>query len=327
MIRLENITKIYPGTRHKALDNLTLEIPQGSTTALIGPSGCGKTTTMRLINRLEDASEGRVWVNGEDITAVDPVQLRRHIGYVIQNVGLFPHMNVADNIATVPRLLGWDRRKTSARIDELLHLVGLDPASDRQRYPAELSGGQRQRVGVARALAADPPVMLMDEPFGAIDPLVRGRLQLEFKQILQRVKKTVVIVTHDLDEAIKMGDRIAIMRNGRLCQYDTPAAILSNPADDFVAAFIGSDAALKLLALTPVRQAMTPVAHSAFALSVKSDVSLKEVLSLMLAHDAQGVKITDDQHRLLGELNRQQLFTLSANTACGLSAELRERDD
>ncbi|MBP2170039.1 osmoprotectant transport system ATP-binding protein [Erwinia toletana] len=309
MIKLENITKIYPGTTQKALYNLTLEIPEGSTTALIGPSGCGKTTALRLINRLEDATEGRVWVNGEDITTVDPVQLRRHIGYVIQNVGLFPHMHVADNIATVPRLLGWDRRKTDARIDELLHLVGLDPARDRQRYPAELSGGQRQRVGVARALAADPPVMLMDEPFGAIDPLVRGRLQLEFKQILQRVKKTVVIVTHDLDEAIKMGDRIAIMRSGKLCQYDTPAAILSHPADDFVTAFIGNDAALKLLALTAVSEAMTPVAQSAFSLAVKADASLKEVLSLMLAHDAPGVKVTDDHHQLLGELNRQQLFT------------------
>lgn len=309
MIKLENITKIYPGTTQKALFDLTLEIPQGSTTALIGPSGCGKTTALRLINRLEDATQGRVWVNGEDVTAVDPVQLRRHIGYVIQNVGLFPHMNVADNIATVPRLLGWERRKTDARIDELLHLVGLNPASDRQRYPAELSGGQRQRVGVARALAADPPVMLMDEPFGAIDPLVRGRLQQEFKQILQRVKKTVVIVTHDLDEAIKMGDRIAIMRNGKLCQYDTPAAILSNPADEFVAAFIGSDAALKLLALTPVVNAMTPVSHSAWPLAINYQASLKEVLALMLTHDAAGVKVTDDQHQLLGEINRQQLFT------------------
>ncbi|WP_410012915.1 ABC transporter ATP-binding protein [Sodalis sp. C49] len=307
MIRLENITKIYPGTTAKAVFDLTLEIPEGSTTALIGPSGCGKTTTMRLINRLEDATRGRVFVNGEDVTAVDPVQLRRQIGYVIQNVGLFPHMNIADNIATVPRLLGWDRRKTDARVDELLHLVGLDPV-DRGRYPAELSGGQRQRVGVARALAADPPVMLMDEPFGAIDPLVRGRLQNEFKQILQRVKKTVVIVTHDLDEAIKMGDRIAIMRDGKLCQYDTPAAILSKPADDFVAAFIGSDASLKLLALTPVGHAMTPGAQSGYTLSVNARASLKDVLALMLAQDAPGVRITDDQHQVLGELNRQQLF-------------------
>ncbi|MCL2893766.1 ABC transporter ATP-binding protein [Brenneria tiliae] len=309
MIKLENITKIYPGTTQKALDNLTLDIPEGSTTALIGPSGCGKTTTMRLINRLENATQGRVWVNGADITTVDPVLLRRHIGYVIQNVGLFPHMNVADNIATVPRLLGWDRRKTDARIDELLHLVGLNPSTDRGRYPAELSGGQRQRVGVARALAADPPVMLMDEPFGAIDPLIRGRLQQEFKQILQRVKKTVVIVTHDLDEAIKMGDRIAIMRHGTLCQYDTPAAILSKPADEFVAAFIGSDAALKLLALTPVEKAMTPCEQSRYPLSVGIRANLKEALALMLAHDAPGVRISDDQQRVLGELNRQQLFT------------------
>lgn len=309
MIRLENITKVFPGTTQKAVFDLTLEIPEGSTTALIGPSGCGKTTTMRLINRLEDATRGRVFVNGEDVTAVDPVRLRRQIGYVIQNVGLFPHMNIADNIATVPRLLGWERRKTDARIDELLHLVGLDPAADRGRYPAELSGGQRQRVGVARALAADPPVMLMDEPFGAIDPLVRGRLQTEFKQILQRVKKTVVIVTHDLDEAIKMGDRIAIMRDGKLCQYDTPAVILSKPADEFVAAFIGGDASLKLLALTPVSHAMTPAANSIYPLSVNVRANLKDVLALMLAHDAPGVSITDDRQQVLGELNRQQLFT------------------
>ncbi len=309
MIRLENITKIYPGSAHKALDSLTLEIPEGSTTALIGPSGCGKTTTMRLINRLEEASSGRVWVNGEDVTAVDPVQLRRHIGYVIQNVGLFPHMTVADNIATVPRLLGWRADRITRRVDELLQLVGLDPDGDRRRYPAELSGGQRQRVGVARALAADPPVMLMDEPFGAIDPLVRGRLQQEFKQILQRVKKTVVIVTHDLDEAIRMGDRIAIMRDGRLCQYATPAAILSQPADDFVAAFIGSDAALKLLALTPVAHAMSPAAHSAYPLAIPAGATLKDALALMLAHDAHGVRVEDGQHNLLGELGRQQLFT------------------
>lgn len=290
MIRLENITKIYPGSPHKALDDLTLEIPVGTTTALIGPSGCGKTTTMRLINRLEDPSSGRIWVNGEDITALDPVQLRRHIGYVIQNVGLFPHMNIADNIATVPRLLGWTKHRIAARVEELLHLVGLDPDKDKTRYPAELSGGQRQRVGVARALAADPPVMLMDEPFGAIDPLVRGRLQQEFRQILRRVKKTVVIVTHDLDEAITLGDRIAIMRSGRLSQYDTPAAVLGAPADAFVAAFIGSDAALKLLSLIPTAAAMVAVLHSDFPLQTAADASLKDALALMLAHDAPGVR-------------------------------------
>ncbi|MDJ1654192.1 ABC transporter ATP-binding protein, partial [Raoultella sp. Ech2A] len=233
MIKLENISKIYPGSPRKALDDLSMTFEEGTTTALIGPSGCGKTTTMRLINRLEQPTSGRVWVNGRDVAAEDPVMLRRHIGYVIQNVGLFPHMTVADNIATVPRLLGWSTARIQARVETLLELVGLDARHYASRFPAALSGGQRQRVGVARALAADPPVMLMDEPFGAIDPLVRGRLQTEFKQILQRVKKTVIIVTHDLDEAIKMGDRIAIMREGRLCQYASPAEVLSAPADEF----------------------------------------------------------------------------------------------
>lgn len=307
MIKLENISKIYPGSPRKVLDDLSMTFEEGTTTALIGPSGCGKTTTMRLINRLEQPTSGRVWVNGRDVAAEDPVMLRRHIGYVIQNVGLFPHMTVADNIATVPRLLGWSAARIQARVETLLELVGLDARHYASRFPAALSGGQRQRVGVARALAADPPVMLMDEPFGAIDPLVRGRLQTEFKQILQRVKKTVIIVTHDLDEAIKMGDRIAIMREGRLCQYASPAEVLSAPADEFVAAFVGSDAALKLLAITPVVQAMETSLTANHPQRLDVNATLKDALALMLSRHADSITITE-YGSPVGVLTRQRLF-------------------
>jgi len=308
MITLENVSKSYPGTTRKALDDLSLVFEEGTTTALIGPSGCGKTTTMRLINRLEQPTSGRVWVNGLDVAKEDPVILRRHIGYVIQNVGLFPHMTVADNIATVPRLLGWSTQRTRSRVDELMDLVGLDAGLYAHRFPAALSGGQRQRIGVARALAADPPVMLMDEPFGAIDPLVRGRLQTEFKQILQRVKKTVIIVTHDLDEAIKMGDKIAIMRDGKISQYASPAEVLSSPADEFVAAFVGTDAALKLLAITPLSQAMSPQATGGYPLQIEINATLKDALTLMLTQHNDGLTVMDSG-RPVGELTRQHLFS------------------
>ena len=248
MIRLERLTKRYSDSGPPAVDAVTMDIPEGITAALIGPSGCGKTTTLRMINRLIEPTSGRIFVDGEDVTTMDPVLLRRRIGYVIQSVGLFPHMTVAQNIAVVPKLLGWAETKISARTDEMLDLVGLDPAETRPRYPRQLSGGQRQRIGVARALAADPPVLLMDEPFGAIDPVARLRIQEEFRLILSKVKKTVVLVTHDLDEAIRLGDRLAIMRAGKLVQHDTPAEILSHPADDFVANFIGADGPKPLVA-------------------------------------------------------------------------------
>ena len=206
----------------------------------VGPSGCGKTTLMKMINRLIEPTSGRIFIQGEDVTGVNPDQLRRRIGYVIQQIGLFPHMTIADNIATVPRMLGWDKARIEQRVDELLELVGLDAAIFRSRYPKQLSGGQRQRVGVARALAVDPPVMLMDEPFGAIDPITRDRLQNEFLRLQAEIRKTIVFVTHDIDEAIKMGDRIAILREGaKIAQYDTPKHILSAPADAFVADFVG----------------------------------------------------------------------------------------
>ncbi len=254
MIRLENLCKQFPGEKKPAVDDLTLEIPEGEIVILVGPSGCGKTTTMKMINRIIEPSSGRIILDGEDVTKADPDQLRRRIGYVIQQIGLFPHMTIAQNIATVPKLLGWSDKKIDARIDELLELVGMAPGTYRNRYPKQLSGGQRQRVGVARALSADPAVMLMDEPFGAIDPITRDRLQNEFLRLQAQVRKTIVFVTHDIDEAIKMGDRIAILQEGsRIAQYDTPEQVLTAPANDYVADFIGSGASLKRLHLSRVR--------------------------------------------------------------------------
>jgi osmoprotectant transport system ATP-binding protein len=251
LIRFDAVSKSYPnGTT--AVDNLSLELAEGGITVLVGPSGCGKTTTLRMVNRMIEASSGRIVVDGQDIRQVDPPQLRRGIGYVIQQIGLFPHRTIGDNIATVPELIGWDKRRTKARIDELLQLVGL-PAEVVDRYPHQLSGGQRQRVGVARALAVDPPIMLMDEPFGAVDPIVRSHLQDEFLRLQQEVQKTIVFVTHDIDEAIKMGDRIAILQQGGiLAQYATPEDLLAEPASDFVADFLGAERGLKRLALIPV---------------------------------------------------------------------------
>jgi osmoprotectant transport system ATP-binding protein len=240
VLRLESVTKRYGG--REAVHELTLDVGDGETCVLIGPSGCGKTTTLRMVNRLVEPTSGRIVIDGEDVTTADPVQLRRGIGYVIQNVGLFPHQTVAANVATVPRLLGWSRERTRSRVEELLTLVGLDPTTFRDRYPHELSGGQRQRVGVARALAADPPILLLDEPFGAVDPITRERLQHEFVRIQDAMHKTAVFVTHDVDEAIAVGDHIAVLRQGGVLeQYDTPVNVLERPASDFVAELLGSD--------------------------------------------------------------------------------------
>ncbi len=246
-------TKRYPGSDHPAVDALSLTVPAGEICVLVGPSGCGKTTAMRMVNRMIDITDGDILVGGRSVRARDADDLRREIGYVIQQIGLFPHRTIGDNIATVPRLLGWDRRRTAARVHELLELIGLRHEMA-ERYPAQLSGGQRQRVGVARALAADPPLMLMDEPFGAIDPINRERLQNEFLRLQAEIRKTVVFVTHDIDEAIKMGDRIAVLQEGgRLAQYAPPAELLMSPANPFVEDFVGADRALKRLALQRVR--------------------------------------------------------------------------
>jgi len=254
MIRLDGLTKRFAGQEKPAVDKLTLDIARGEIVVLVGPSGCGKTTSLRLVNRLIEPSDGRIIFDGEDVTDVDADDLRRRMGYVIQQLGLFPHMTVAQNIAVVPKILGWDKERIAERTDELLSMVGLDPDEYRDRYPKELSGGQSQRVGVVRAMAADPPVLLMDEPFGAIDPVTRMGLQDEFLELQEKLRKTIVFVTHDIDEAVKMGDRIVILQEAaHIAQYDTPAHILTAPANDFVSDFIGSGALVRSLRLLRVR--------------------------------------------------------------------------
>jgi osmoprotectant transport system ATP-binding protein len=302
-IRLEELTKQFPGQREPAVDSLSMDIPEGEIVILVGPSGCGKTTTMKLINRLIEPTSGRIFLDDEDVTRVNPDQLRRRIGYVIQQIGLFPHMTIYDNIATVPRLLGWNSRRISERVDELLTTVGMDPGAYRNRYPKELSGGQRQRVGVARAMSADPDVMLMDEPFGAIDPITRERLQNEFLRIQSEIKKTIIFVTHDIEEAIKMGDRIAILRDqSRIAQYDTPERILMNPADEFVKDFIGRGASLKRLGLSRV---------GSIALlewpAVPEDASLDEIHRMLRESGKDAVLVLDGERRPRRWLDRQDL--------------------
>lgn len=269
MIRFENVVKKYGETT--AVDKLNFEIEERELCILIGPSGCGKTTSLRIINRMIEPTEGTVYINGEDVKKFRQEFLRRQMGYVIQNIGLFPHMSVRDNIATVPKLMGWNKEKIKSRTEELLQLVGLLPGEYSTKFPRELSGGEAQRVGVARALAADPPILLMDEPFGAVDPLNRVRLQDAFARIQRELKKTVVFVTHDIDEAIRLGDRIAIMRSGKLIQYDTPENLLSFPENKFVHDFIGADRALKKLSRIPVEKYMLP------AKSISVEATVEEI--------------------------------------------------
>ncbi|MFE2752534.1 ABC transporter ATP-binding protein [Actinosynnema sp. NPDC059335] len=254
-IELVEVTKRYPGVATPAVESVSLTVPAGETVVLVGPSGCGKTTTMRMINRLIEPTSGRITIDGRDTRSLDPDRLRRGIGYAIQQAGLFPHLTVGQNVGAVPRLLGWSRTRVAERVDGMLDLVGLDPAAFRDRYPRQLSGGQQQRVGVARALAADPPVLLMDEPFGAVDPITRGNLQDELLRLQAELRKTIVFVTHDFDEAVKVGDRIAVLGpRSAVLQYDTPEAILANPADETVAGFVGAGASLKQLRLRRVRE-------------------------------------------------------------------------
>jgi osmoprotectant transport system ATP-binding protein len=301
-VRYEGATKRYGDSEVAAVDHLTLEAPAGEICVLVGPSGCGKTTAMRLVNRTVELSEGDVLIGGESVRKRDPARLRREIGYVIQEVGLFPHRTIAENIATVPQLLGWDRERRRARTAELLALIGLDPELA-ERYPAQLSGGQQQRVGVARALAADPLVMLMDEPFGAIDPISRERLQNEFLRLQAEIRKTVLFVTHDIDEAIKMGDRIAVMREGgRVAQYATPAELLMDPADEFVEDFVGADRALKRLALMRVADIdlwEAPLAHVGQATS--------EVRAKLKGAEVPYPLLVDGERRPLGWLSERDL--------------------
>jgi osmoprotectant transport system ATP-binding protein len=292
-----NVTKQYPNADTAAIDNLSFTVPAGEVCVLVGPSGCGKTTAMRLVNRMIDLSSGDILIDDKTIKGRPTTQLRREIGYVIQHVGLFPHLNVLKNISVVPKLLGWDRKRMDDRAHELLDLIGL-PQEMGTRYPSQLSGGQRQRVGVARALAADPPLMLMDEPFGAIDPINRERLQNEFLRLQREIRKTIVFVTHDIDEAIKMGDRIAILREGgQLVQYDTPQQILANPIDDFVARFVGADRGLKRLALTRLDEIKlddTSAAQGAGeARTVASTATLRDALSVMMSDSMRPLLVVD----------------------------------
>ncbi|RJT81069.1 ATP-binding cassette domain-containing protein [Arthrobacter cheniae] len=293
MIRLENLTKRFPGQKQNAVDNLTLDIYEGEIVVLVGPSGCGKTTTMKTINRIIEPTSGRIILDGEDVTTANPDTLRRRIGYVIQQVGLFPHQTIGENIATVPKLLGWDSKRVTARVDELLDMVNMSPADYRDRYPKQLSGGQRQRVGVARALGADPDVMLMDEPFGAIDPITRDRLQNEFLRLQSEVRKTIVFVTHDIDEAIKMGDRIVILQEAsRIAQYDTPERILTAPANQFVADFIGKGASLKRLNLSRV----SDIELSSWP-TVRVGADSAQVLDQLRSSGRDSVLVLDDAGR------------------------------
>ncbi|WP_414652655.1 ABC transporter ATP-binding protein [Glutamicibacter sp.] len=300
---LQEVTKTYPGQKKPAVGGLTLEIPAGSIVMFVGPSGCGKTTTLKMINRLIEPTSGEIIINGEDVTDMDGDELRRRIGYVIQAGGLFPHMTVATNIAMVPKMLGWSKEKIAARVDELLELVSLDPELYRDRFPKELSGGQQQRVGVARALAADPPVLLMDEPFGAVDPITRQRLQDELLNIQSEVQKTIVCVTHDFDEAVKLGDWIAIFNEGaQLEQYDSPERILANPASEFVENFIGSGAGLKQLTLTRVNQV-----ELSEAITTTAGKNASDVLSQLQGAGRKYVVVLDSRGRPVRRLNRRQL--------------------
>ncbi len=302
MIEFRGVSKTYPGTEKPVVNDLSFEVPEGEVCVLVGPSGCGKTTSMRMVNRLIDPTQGEILIDGQSNTAMSGTQLRRKIGYAIQQIGLFPHRTIADNVATVPSLLEWDRGRIRERVDGLLDLVGLSPDDYRDRYPAELSGGQQQRVGVARAMAADPPIMLMDEPFGAVDPITRERLQDEFVKIQGDIKKTIVFVTHDIDEAIKMGDKIAILRQGGfLEQYDSPENILANPASEFVASFVGADRILKRLSLLRVREMeLEPVNGDGGGLpAISGDLTVRDALSEMMGSGTERAVVERDGERRL----------------------------
>jgi osmoprotectant transport system ATP-binding protein len=319
-LELRSVSKRYPGQQDAAIHDLSFTVPAGEVCVLVGPSGSGKTTTMRLINRMIPLTSGDILLGGRSVLAREPRALRREIGYVIQQVGLFPHQTVAENVATVPHLLGWEKARTAARVEELLELVGLESGDMRSRYPAQLSGGQRQRVGVARALAADPPLMLMDEPFGAIDPINRARLQDEFLGLQAKVRKTVVFVTHDIDEAIKVGDRIAILREGGvLAQYDTPAAILSHPADEFVSRFVGADRALKRLSLSRVADldlvAVNGTGGGRGRRRVSPTTSARDALSMLLLANGEPLLVVDGQDQVEGLLTIDILEQLLSTEA------------
>jgi osmoprotectant transport system ATP-binding protein len=304
-IRFENVSKRFPGVSTPAVDSVTLEVEPGEIVVLLGPSGCGKTTLLKMVNRLYEPTSGDILLDGQSIRSISAPKLRRHIGYVIQQTGLFPHMRIEDNVAVVPRLLGWDRARISRRVDELLDLVGLPPEAYRRRYPAQLSGGQQQRVGLARALAANPSTLLMDEPFGALDAITRSRLQLELRQIHQRLGQTSLFVTHDIEEAVRLADRIVVMREGRVVQYDRPLGIVMSPTDEFVSDLVGAGDVLRRLSLLPVELSMRPLdgAPVPTGPTIERTADLRTALSLLLEHRAGQLTVIGEDGGPIGTLD------------------------
>ncbi|CAI0697759.1 Glycine betaine/L-proline transport ATP-binding protein ProV [Serratia entomophila] len=319
MIKLENLTKQFAqknGKTFNAVDNVSLEVPEGEICVLLGPSGCGKTTTLKMINRLIAPSSGTILINGEDTSGLDTVSLRRKIGYVIQQIGLFPNMTIEENITVVPRMLGWDKKRCRTRAEELMSMVALDPQRFLHRYPKEMSGGQQQRIGVIRALAADPPVLLMDEPFGAVDPINRETIQNEFLDMQRQLKKTVMLVSHDIDEALKLGDRIAVFRQGKIVQNASADELLARPADEFVASFVGQDRTLKRLLLVQAGD----VADQQETVTVRKETPLAQAFGLMDDLDARSVTVVDEDGRPLGYVKRRE-----ARGAQGICADSLHR--
>ncbi|KAJ9433070.1 osmoprotectant transport system ATP-binding protein [Candidatus Pantoea symbiotica] len=305
MIKLENLTKTFTqknGTSLNAVDNVSLEVPAGEMCVLLGPSGCGKTTTLKMINRLIPSSSGRILINGEDTSGQDTVTLRRNIGYVIQQIGLFPNMTIEENITVVPRMLGWDRKRCRERATELMSMVALDPTRFLHRYPREMSGGQQQRIGVIRALAADPPVLLMDEPFGAVDPINREVIQNEFLEMQRQLKKTVMLVSHDIDEALKLGDRIAVFGQGKIVQCASPDELLAKPANDFVGSFVGQDRTLKRLLLVQAGD----VTDQQPTITVQRNTPLQDAFATMDDNDMRSVTVVDEDGKPLGFVKRRE---------------------
>ncbi len=310
MIRFKSIVMRYGG--FEALKGVSLEVPEGQLVTLLGPSGCGKTTLLRTVNRLIEPTEGTVFIGDRDVRGLDEVELRRGIGYVIQSIGLFPHMSVLENVVVVPRLLGWKKEKRETRAREMLALVGLEPPTFAGRYPRELSGGQAQRVGLARALAADPPVLLMDEPFGAVDPPTRERLQDEFQKLQSELRKTVLFVTHDLDEAVKISDRICLMSLGQVEQYDTPEALLRSPRTSFVQGFLGPSRTLLRLSRIPLSRLLEPPDGHHPSATIQHSVSAREAFSSLLANGLRSLGVTDDVGLLIGVVRLETLLAAAS---------------
>ncbi|XHM11910.1 ABC transporter ATP-binding protein [Leifsonia sp. T36S-04] len=319
-IELDGVTKHYPGQPVAAVEDFSMRVEPGELVMFVGPSGCGKTTTMKMINRLIEPTSGSIRIDGKDVLSLNPNQLRRHVGYVIQQIGLFPHRTIAENIATVPRMLGWSKDRIAARVEELLQTVQLDPATFAGRYPRQLSGGQQQRAGVARALAADPPVMLMDEPFGATDPITRERLQAEFLRLQAEIGKTIIFVTHDFDEAVRLGDRIAVLsERSRIEQFDTPANILAQPANDYVASFIGQGAAIKRLTLIPVSEARLTNTVEERAPRIDRTASLRDALDLIVLTGSTSVTVVDEDGSAVGALDHAAISAVLGVPTAGVA--------